>query len=357
MPRVYEPKYEFPPEDRELVKNWIATYHSQGTKDAYYHGLANFVKWWKKPLQTFLDLQKHQWMQTTLTFQSSACENMKANTVLTSVRALSSFCYYHKGETFNLRRQRLHMEMDVSSHIFRNGDIAAMFDVAGPEQKAFLSVFSSLGWEASAVLGLPREQIESLIAKTRQNSETFVYLEGQRAKTGVPRYAALSPLAVEYLLKWFEQWKGKTVFKITTKAGLNENLKTLAKKSGIITSGSIHSHGFRKWVMDQLSRAGWNTYQIHLYVGKRIPSEDQTYLQTLREQIRELYPATYEKYLNLKPQKIVVDEELKRRVGELEKENEGLKTRQNAVNGSVDALEALLRRVEDLEKKLKGAAQ
>jgi integrase len=306
MARTYNPRYEFPEEDRELVEKWLKSHHSKATQNAYFFGLANFKKWYQQPLESWLSLQKHQWMQTALSFQAAQVEESKRNnTILTALRALSSFTYYHKAETFNLRKQRLNSEMDVTSHIFRNGDLIKMYEAGDLQEKAIVATFCSLGWEFSAVLGFDRKNLESLLENARVNGEKYIFIEGQRKKTGVPRYSALSPVAIDALTNWLKFWKGETVFRITTKAGLNDCLKTLAKKAGILATGSIHSHLFRKWVMDQLSDAQWNIYQIHLYVGKRIPTEDATYLRSLRKQIIEKFPPTFEKYLNLKPERIV----------------------------------------------------
>jgi len=339
LPRIYKPRYQFPLEDRELVDKWINSYARWQSRNAYFFGLANFKRWYLKPLAEWLKLpswneKKPCWEKIALDFQnfavnsvlSDALKPLAVNTVLTSLRALASFTYYHRHETFKLRRgQRLQNEMDTDSHIFRNGDVARMFDVGDPQQKAIVSTFSSLGWEFSGVLGLDRVRIEKLIAQAEQSGEQFVYINEQRGKTGAPRFACLNPLAIEYLKKYWVKWKGPTMFKIRTKGGLNEMLHQLAEKSGIITTGSVHSHLFRKWVMGQLSRAGWNDYQISYYVGKKIPGDKQTYLQRLEQDIRELMPETYEKYLSLRPQK--VDEDVKRRIAALEKENQELRSR------------------------------
>jgi hypothetical protein len=339
VPRIYKPRYQFPVEDRLLVDKWINSYARWQSRNAYFFGLANFKRWYLKPLAEWLKLpswseKKACWEKIALDFQnfavnsvlSDALKPLAVNTVLTALRALASFTYYHRHETFKLRRgQRLQNEMDTDSHIFRNGDVARMFDVGDPQQKAIVSTFASLGWEFSGVLGLDRVRIEKLIAQAEQSGEQFVYINEQRGKTGAPRFACLNPLAIEYLKKYWQRWKGPTMFKIRTKGGLNEMLHQLAEKSGIITTGSVHSHLFRKWVMGQLSRAGWNDYQISYYVGKKIPGDKQTYLQRLEQDIRELMPETYEKYLTLRPVK--VDEDVKRRIAALEKENQELKVR------------------------------
>jgi len=85
--------------------------------------------------------------------------------------------------------------------------------------------------------------------------------------------------------------------------------------------------------MSGLSRSGFNEFQIKFAMGKTIPLSDQTYLLTLEEEIRKRYPKAYESYLSIKPEKIVkvVDEETRRKAA---------------------AVETLLRRVEELEKRL-----
>jgi len=339
LPRTYKPRYQFPVEDRDLVDKWINSYARWQSRNAYFFGLANFKRWFKKPLSEWLSLpewdeHKPCWEKIALEFQNFAVnfclpgteKKLAVNTVLCSLRALASFTFYNKHKTFHLQRgQRLQNEMDTDSHIFKNGDVARMFDVGDPQQKAIVSTFSSLGWEFSGVLGLDRERVEKLIAQAEQAGERFVYINEQRGKTGVPRFASLNPLAIEYLKKYWQRWKGLTMFKIRTKGGLNEMLHHLAEKSGIITTGSVHSHLFRKWVMGQLSRAGWNDYQISYYVGKKIPGDKQTYLLRLEQDIREMFPEMYEKYLSLRPEK--VDEDVKRRIAALERENLELKTR------------------------------
>jgi hypothetical protein len=339
LPRTYKPRYQFPVEDRDLVDKWINSYAKWQSRNAYFFGLANFKRWFRKPLSEWLKLpswneKKPCWEKIALDFQNFAVNNplpdalkpLSVNTVLTALRALASFTYYHKHETFKLRRgQRLQNEMDTDSHIFKNGDIARMFDVGDPQQKAIVATFASLGWEFSGVLGLDRKRVEKLIAQAEQAGERFVYINEQRGKTGVPRFASLNPLAIEYLKKYWQRWKGPPIFKIRTKGGLNEMLHQLAEKSGIVLTGSVHSHLFRKWVMGQLSRAGWNDYQISYYVGKKIPGDKQTYLLRLEQDIREMFPETYEKYLTLRPEK--VNEDVKRRIAALEKENQELRSR------------------------------
>jgi hypothetical protein len=51
--------------------------------------------------------------------------------------------------------------------------------------------------------------------------------------------------------------------------------------------------------MSGLSRSGFNEFQIKYLVGKPIPMQDMTYLQTLQQEIEERYPKAYEHFLNI----------------------------------------------------------
>jgi hypothetical protein len=305
MPRTYKPRYQFPNEDRGLVEKWLERFSSKSSQSAYYYGLASFVQWYKKPLQTFLDLPKRGQADIALKFQNQTQDSLATNTVLGTVRALGSFTTYHKdGEGFKLGRLRLKTQYDMNSHTFHNSDLTKMFEAADLQQKAIVSTFASLGWEFSGVFGLDRKYVESIIKQAREEKADFAFIKAQRHKTGAPRFAALTPLAMVWLERWFKQWKGKTLFKIRTKMGLNESLKQLAQKAGITTTGSVHSHLFRGWVISQLTRAGWSEYLIKYYVGKAIPSADGTYLHGMEEMIVEKMPKAYE-CLNIVPEKEV----------------------------------------------------
>ena len=116
--------------------------------------------------------------------------------------------------------------------------------------------------------------------------------------------------------------------------------------------------------MSNLSRAGFNEFQVKFCVGKAIPLTDMTYLETLKEQIEERYPAAYQDYLSLQntvPTKALIavskeTSELKKQFEEAMKsknaEVEELKRKVSQIESSKPALEKLLERVMQLESKL-----
>jgi hypothetical protein len=234
-------------------------------------------------------------------------KGVKPNTVITMMNALGSFCTQN-GKVLMLRGKRLRTQIDLKSHIFTNGDLGKMFDIGDTQEKAITATMTSLGWEVSSVLNLKRAKINSLIEKARADKQDFIYFQDQRTKTGALRLGVLNPLAIQWLEIWFREWPGDGVFSYTTKEGVNKMMQRLAKEAQIKTTGDVHTHLIRKWVMSRLSSAGFNDFQIKYVMGKTIPVSDATYLQNLTQQIQERYPDAYEKYLNLKPEKVTIIE-------------------------------------------------
>jgi len=276
----------------------------------------------------------------------------------------------------DLRGKTLRVEMDLTSHTFTSGDLQKMFEVADIKGKALLALATSLGWEVSAVLGLKRTFLESMIEKSKAENQQFYYFLSQREKTGAPRLGVLNPLALEWLPKWFiemdryqkrnrkknpkRNYGNSEIFDIN-ELSANRIVQRLARRAHIVTTGRVHFHKIRAWVMSNLSRAGFNEFQVKFCVGKAIPLTDMTYLETLKEQIEERYPQAYTDYLSLQstvPAKQFLKmsketESMKQQLEQKDLEVQDLKTRMQKLELSKPALETLLKRLEELEKQVK----
>jgi integrase len=310
--------------DEQLIAEWLTECRTQSTRQLYGMNIKLFQEWYGKPLETFLNLTPKAMRHEALTFQGFLAERttkrkalMTANSIISALTALGSFCTFND-KTLNLRGKRLQTRIDLSSHVFTNGELGRLFDIAGVEEKAILATFCSLGWEVSSLLQLKRSFIESLIKQAKEEKNEFIFFQSQRPKTGALRLGVLNPLAIEWLSKWLEQSPiSERLFRFTTKEGVNKMIQRLAREAHITTTGRIHTHLIRKWVMSGLSRAGFNEFQIKYLVGKSIPLSDMTYLQTLQQEIETRYPKAFEDCLNLKPriqERLIKD--LTKRTGE-----------------------------------------
>jgi len=333
--------------DESLIQEWLAECRTPSTREVYGIHIKTFQAWYKKPLNEFLELSDKDRRHAALLFQNAMIEKgAKANTVNAMITALASFCNQNTKPLF-LRGKRLHVEIDLDSHTFTNGDLQAMFNIGDTQQKAILATFTSLGWECSAILGLRRAYINSLIEKAREDKQEYAFFQNQRQKTGALRLGVLNPLALEWLARWFREWNGESLFQIKTKEGINDMLVRLAEESQIKLTGRVHSHLIRKWTMSGLSRAGFNEWQTKYVMGKTIPKSDSTYLQTLRQEIEERYPAAFQNYLNIQHSPGAVTS-LAKSLDAKDKEIAELKQR---INQTEDKLTRIERLLEELKKE------
>ena len=296
----------------QQVENWLSECRTENTRRIYQTRITKFLSWYNGSVEQFLASTPAEKRNIVLRFQNAHLFK-KNNTTSSHVTAILSFLRA-VDMPLNLRGKTLRVEMDLTSHTFTNGDLQKMFEVADIKGKALLALATSLGWEVSAVIGLKREYLESLIEKAKSENQQFYYFLSQREKTGAPRLGVLNPLALEWLSKWFiesdryqkrnriknpkRDYGNSEVFGFN-ELSANRIVQRLARRAHIVTTGRVHFHKIRAWVMSNLSRAGFNEFQVKFCVGKTIPLTDMTYLETLKEQIEERYPAAYQDYLSL----------------------------------------------------------
>ena len=288
--------------DIELIKSWLKTQTSESTKVAYKYHIEVFREWFKKPFKTIFEMSADERRNFALEYQAFLRErDQNQNTVVARMTALQSLCAF-KGFPLLLKRKRLKSRMDTNSHMFYNEDLQKMYSVANVEQKAILAAFLSTGWEISGIIGMKKAHIESLIKKAKEQNEEVIFFDDVRSKTDQPRLGILNPIAIQAIADWLKDEKcvGPALFNYRSKEGVNTMIKHLCRDSGVTTTGRIHTHSLRKWVMSGLSRGGLNEWQTKYVVGKKIPSSDYTYLQTLKEEVKERYQIAFETTLDFR---------------------------------------------------------
>ena len=362
-----------------LVEEWLAEKRTANTRRTYLMRLRNFLGYHGITPEELLKVPERKQRSLALRFQNEQPE-MNPNTVISHLTAVASFLD-HYDQPINWKRGRVKPRPDVTSHVFSNGDLNKMFEIADTKQKCMLALACSLGWEVRGFATLKRENLRKLIERAKDTGEKFVYFRNIRQKTGVSRLGVLNPLALEWTEKWLKIRIEKPqrprkqqpdrikpvsdIFDMTSE-GINKMLKRLAKKAQIKTTGRVRFHNIRKWVMSGLSRSGFNEWQVKYVLGKAIPMSDATYLQTLEEEVRDRYPSAYENYLNLNPQvnlravsglskdleeKTEEIDELRNQLHRLDKEIVKLKNRVNEFSLGSDQVKELLSRIEKLEKR------
>jgi hypothetical protein len=353
-----------------LVSDWLAEKRSNTTRRSYLYRLRLFLEYHRITPDQLLEMSPKEARTYALRYQNENTE-LANNTLLGRLTAVASFMDYYDKPINWKKGTRVRPRPDIKSHIYTNGDLSRMFEVADTRDKAILALASSLGWEISGFVDLKRETLRKLIDRAKETGEQFVYFRNIRQKTDKLRLGVLNPLAIEWCDKWLKLSEGMetreresgTINPLTLTAkrrvsdifdltgnGIHYAMRTLAKKANIKLTGKTRFHNIRKWVMSGLSRSGFNEFQIKYVLGKAIPMSDQVYLQTLEQEIRDRYPEAYENYLNLsttisKDAKKKIEEENER----LKKRIELLESQKKEQNGETEDLRD---RVQKTEEKL-----
>ncbi len=285
------------------AQEWLSEFSNHSTRRNYEQNLAKFLRVTGMSLDGLIAISAEDLKHKILTYRAEQLQNhSEQNSILAYITAVRSFCGY-LNKPIKFRRNQLgKVQADIDSHVFGNGDLRELFEVANVQGKAILATATSLGWEISAFLALERDKVTQIINHAKANNETFIFREDVRVKTGEPRLAIFNPLAITWLSRYLEvrKDKSKLLFPFTPD-GLTKYLQRLAVDAKLETTGRVRFHNIRKWLMSSLSRSGFNEFQIKYVLGKTIGVSDRTYLQTLKTEIEQKYPKVYESYLNISP--------------------------------------------------------
>lgn len=354
--------------ENKHIKEWLEEKRSPVTKRTYENRIRKFLEYKNMQLEDFLKLTTKEQRHLCLLYQNENLETMNHNSINTVLTAVSSLLD-HLDRPINWKRSRIKSRPDLTGHVFSNGDLTKMFAVGNTKEKALLALSTSLGWEISSVLRLKRKTLRDMIDRAKANGQRFIYFSNVRRKTGALRLGVLNPLAIEWIDKWLKESESmkprkrdpkreskvnviSEIFDITA-LGVNKMLKRLARDAQIKTTGRVHFHKIRAWVMSGLSRAGFNEFQIKFVMGKSIPLSDSTYLTSLQQEVEERYPQAFETNLNLNPAvspKAIITltgeiEHLKESNIELNRQLNGQRPEMMKLREELDELRTILKKV------------
>ena len=193
--------------DKPQVIEWLDECRKNSTRRIYGNNITKFFQWYDGSCEEFLKLDPKATRHVLLKYQNEH-SHVPANTVNNVMTAMCSFLLY-LDKAVNLRGKRLASTPDLDSHVFTNGDLTKMFDLANTKEKALLALGTSLGWEISALLEFKQETLQNLVNRARAEGKEFIYFRSQRRKTGAPRLGVLNPLALEWLEKWLKELPSK----------------------------------------------------------------------------------------------------------------------------------------------------
>lgn len=299
--------------DNAPMDAWLSEYNEKKTMQKAKLRFALYLEWTEKTPKELIDeFDQIKTKSQILQFQNylvndyispKTKEKFKPNSIRTILTAVRAFYSSQKEMVRGLKSKIIDNEMAQGEHNFSIDDLRNMFAVANLRDKAVLATATSLGWEISAFLDLEKDFVESLVKRAKSQNEDFIAFDWQRKKTGSAQYGILNPMALfsleQYLAKLAkENPTQKKLFDLSEPA-INDIIRKLAKDSNISLIGTLRFHLMRKFLMDALSDAGLNSFEVKLILGKTIPLSDRTYLQTIKKSAFEKYKKAYPSHLSL----------------------------------------------------------
>jgi len=312
----------------EKVSEWLSRQKSARQTETRFY---KFLRYSNASLPELFDMKpkeaENMIEDTQIAMQK---DGIMDNSILTYVASIKRF--FKKVRRMDLDFDLFAQQTKAKGyHNFSNGDLGKIYAQANAQYKALFSLASSCGFGISDILKLDKHLIEQHIKSARQNKKQFCFIEQTRKKTNAESLLVINPLAMESLENWIRQNPKEKLFNLREDA-VNNMLKKLCDRSGIILKGKVKFHKIRAWVISSLIKAGFQTQQWKYLVGKSVPISDSTYME-LKEGIEEKYPLLYAKYLCITAQSHEVKtkdkeiEALKQALKSVETENATFKTR------------------------------
>jgi site-specific recombinase XerD len=254
------------------------------------------------PNQLITQFEQQRMRSLILQWQNQLLkEGFKNNTVRTHIIAVRSFFSSQKESIRGLKGKTLPPVMSEGEHTFSLDDLKAMWLVADTRNKAVLSLGCSLGWESSSFLNIERDFIKAHVERALSTKQDFASFDWTRKKTQSQQFGIITPLALQDLARYLalsDKKPSTKLFNLSIVA-LNDIIKKLAEEANLKLLGKVHFHLLRKWLMQSLSDAGFNEFEVKLVLGKSIGASDQTYLPNLKRTCFEKYRKCYGTHLSL----------------------------------------------------------
>jgi site-specific recombinase XerD len=319
MSREHKKKWNF---ITEITKKWVKTFYpnaSVQTAWKYKDRMNRFFKFLDVTDAEFIEAYKrtedrHEWakrmgLKVIAFYNDRVSKGYATNTVRAEVSTVRAFCRDNCTTLLIPRRKIAKAKAAKGEHEFTREELSKMFYVADVRGKAILSTAISLGFSVKDFSQLKRDFVESLVNNALREKRDFMPFDYERGKTGVQSRSHLTPEAINSLKAWFEYVDQYRAEKGLPKSEwvwangnsghldpqtLNDIVKDLVTKANITTTGNVRFHLLRKFLMNAIQDAGFDSWETKRVLGKEIPTSDSTYLQGLSRKVTEKFPKAYD---------------------------------------------------------------
>lgn len=279
----------------KYVREWLSQYASkQRTFKQYKYNFERFSEWSGMTDEDFVneceqigdrEFAKKWGNKVIAWYNELLASGLKTNSAKNLVTGVRSF-FSNQIVPLRIRKGAIASpKMATGEHEFSLDELQKMFRVGSIEDKVRLCLGLNLGWGASDFLSLKWDFIEPYLSEDLDPPVGFWF---ERGKTGQPTRGHLTGECIAVLRQYRETAKSKRVNPLTVD-GLNIWIRTLAKKANIQPRGHIRFHRLRKFLFTALLSSGMPESHAKLIIGKKVKTEDLTYIQGLAPTLKAEY--------------------------------------------------------------------
>ena len=368
----------------DVVTAWldnVAYSHSraQSTRYKYTRNLEMFCKFAETSPEAILQEYEHseekafkrKWAQVLKALISSlSSSELAQGSIVDRVSAVKSFFRYNDLPLGFLPRARI--QVTYHNRDIEKEEILGIIEQSRPREKAFYSFMVQSGLRPDTIRELQFQDLEGLSKapckvtvprnKTKGEYADYFSFIGEDALRFLKGYLATRKnLAPENYI-FTDDAETKPVCKTLPSVAFQRTARRLrasgklhyiTEKQTVKGLSQIRLYNLRKYFRKMAYQAGSDF--VNFWMGHKLEQRvDEHYFSHDPELHRKVYAEKAMPYLRLESS---TPTETEKQIEELRGENAALKQRLNHVAASTQGLEALLRRVEELEKKAKEDAK
>jgi len=362
-----------------LVETWlssVALSHSgvQTTSSLYRRGLSYFLSFIDarpEDIQKgYEEMQerdfKHKYGQLLRAWSADmVSKGYSPGSVGSFAVAVRSFFKYNDlplSFVANIRRKVSFHNRDITKE-----EVIHILSVSSPRDRAFFAVMAQSGLRPSTLCALRMKHIEPDYSQntiplkisvpedpTKGQYHSYLTFIGEDANRFLRDYLKTRPNLNRESYVFTKQGSEEPMIRNTISSLFRKAVRMLRDK-GLMDyeqkqkdkPAEIRLYSLRKWFRKYAIQAGFEN--VDFWMGHTGPGVDSAYRPKDEEFYRKIYAEKAMPFLRLETS---TPSETEKKIEELRQENTELKSRLNHLASATEGIDALLKRVEDLEKKL-----
>lgn len=317
--------------DMQKMEHWLGDIPSPQTRKNYRSGIANFEKYFGKPIEELLKLNDEELGHEINRYYSWLKQSHPQNTCRNQTNAVIQFLkHFGKNPKYKKSLGIYTTTLTTRDYLLTVDEVREMWKVASLEEKVMLKTWmlglrigdaSKIEWQWLNFK--PSEEPQELIISTHKEGITaHVFCDSEFQKLLEKQIPNLEG-SNKYL---FQSEKGGHL----KEKQLLRKLRSLQKKTGIDSKGKVFGwHLGRKLFLRTCAELGITSWNAQMMCGKAVDKSIATYINgvQLKNDAKKIYNVfTMESHSNGNDKRV---ENLEGAIKNLETENMALKTRQD----------------------------